>query len=47
MSKEMIYVPPIKIQGKKTQLVDFILENLPEEFDTWVEPFIGFGSGGL
>lgn len=47
MSKETIYVPPIKIQGKKTQLVDFILENLPNEFDTWVEPFMGSGVVGF
>ncbi len=47
MSKETTYVPPIKIQGKKTQLVDFILENLPNEFDTWVEPFMGSGVVGF
>lgn len=47
MNKETTYVPPIKIQGKKTQLVDFILENLPPAFDTWIEPFMGSGVVGF
>jgi DNA adenine methylase len=47
MSKETIYVPPIKIQGKKTRLVNFILEHLPNHFDTWVEPFMGSGVVGF
>ncbi len=46
-SREKIFVPPIKIQGKKTQLVDFILENLPDEFDAWIEPFMGSGVVGF
>ncbi len=42
------FVPPIKIQGKKTQLVGFILENLHEiEFGTWIEPFMGSGVVGF
>jgi DNA adenine methylase len=47
MSKETAYVPPIKIQGKKTQLVNFIVGNLPNEFETWVEPFMGSGVVGF
>lgn len=47
MNKETTYVPPVKIQGKKTQLVDFILGNLPNEFDTWIEPFMGSGVVGF
>ncbi len=47
MNKETTYVPPIKIQGKKTQLVNFILENKPNEFETWIEPFMGSGVVGF
>ncbi len=48
MNNEKIFVPPIKIQGKKTKLVPFILENLPENgFDTWIEPFMGSGVVGF
>jgi len=42
-------VPPIKIQGKKTKLVQKIMEiadeilNEHQEIDTWVEPFLGSG----
>ena len=42
-------VPPIKIQGKKTKLINDIMEianNLLDEhpeIDTWVEPFLGSG----
>lgn len=42
-------VPPIKIQGKKTKLVQKIMEIADEilnehpEIDTWVEPFLGSG----
>lgn len=47
MNKQTTYVPPIKIQGKKTQLVDFILENIPTQYDTWIEPFMGSGVVGF
>ncbi len=47
MQKPKIYVPPIKIQGKKTQLVPFIIEHLPTYFDTWIEPFLGSGVVGF
>ena len=42
-------IPPIKIQGKKTKLVQKIMEIADEilnehpEIDTWVEPFLGSG----
>lgn len=47
MNKETTYVSPIKIQGKKTQLVNFILEYLPDEYDAWIEPFMGSGVVGF
>jgi DNA adenine methylase len=48
INEEKILVPPIKIQGKKTKLLPFILENLPQGgFDTWVEPFMGSGVVGF
>jgi DNA adenine methylase len=48
INQEKIFVPPIKIQGKKTKLLPFILENLPQEnFETWVEPFMGSGVVGF
>jgi DNA adenine methylase len=46
-NQETVYVPPIKIQGKKTQLVSFILENIPLEYVTWIEPFMGSGVVGF
>lgn len=48
MNRAKIFVPPIKIQGKKTKLVSFILENLPASpFDIWIEPFMGSGVVGF
>jgi DNA adenine methylase len=48
MNNHKIFVPPVKIQGKKTKLVSFILKNLPaDEFDVWVEPFMGSGVVGF
>lgn len=39
-----IFVPPIKSQGIKTKLVEWISLNVKEiEFDRWVEPFMGTG----
>lgn len=39
-----IFVPPIKSQGIKTKLVEWISSNVQEvEFDRWVEPFMGTG----
>lgn len=38
------FVPPIKSQGIKTKLVQWISTNVKEvEFDRWVEPFMGTG----
>ena len=48
MINEKIIVPPIKIQGKKTKLVPFILKNILDEgYDVWVEPFMGSGVVGF
>lgn len=39
-----IFVPPIKSQGIKTKLVEWINYNVQETpFDRWVEPFMGTG----
>lgn len=39
-----IFVPPIKSQGIKTKLVQWISLNVKEiKFDRWVEPFMGTG----
>ncbi|MBV7270536.1 DNA adenine methylase [Winogradskyella luteola] len=38
------FVPPIKSQGIKTKLVNWISSNVEKiEFDRWVEPFMGTG----
>lgn len=38
------FVPPIKSQGIKTKLVEWISSNVKElEIDRWVEPFMGTG----
>jgi len=43
-----MHVPPIKIQGKKTKLLPFIMNNLPDvTFKKWVEPFLGSGVVGF
>ncbi|MBQ7955795.1 MAG: Dam family site-specific DNA-(adenine-N6)-methyltransferase [Lachnospiraceae bacterium] len=45
---EKIYVPPIKIQGIKTKLVNFISDAICLNEDTkWYEPFMGSGVVGL
>ena len=39
-----IFVPPIKSQGIKTKLVDWISANVETlKYDRWVEPFMGTG----
>ncbi|MCW3806868.1 Dam family site-specific DNA-(adenine-N6)-methyltransferase [Plebeiibacterium marinum] len=39
-----IFVPPIKSQGIKTKLVEWISANAKEmEYDRWIEPFMGTG----
>jgi len=51
MKSNKIFVPPIKIQGIKTKLVPWILENISSDFDAsqgkWVEPFLGSGVVGF
>ena len=39
-----IFVPPIKSQGIKTKLVEWISSNVQNiEYDNWIEPFTGTG----
>ncbi len=39
-----IFIPPIKSQGIKSKLVEWIYSNVKDiEFDRWVEPFMGTG----
>lgn len=42
-----VLVPPIKCQGIKTELVEWIQRNVPPKYSTWVEPFMGTGVVGL
>lgn len=45
---EKIYVPPIKIQGIKTKLVELISDNIYMNEDSiWYEPFMGSGVVGI
>ncbi len=45
---DKIHVPPIKIQGIKTKIVDLIAKYVPENSDSiWYEPFMGSGVVGL
>ena len=40
---EKVFVPPIKIQGIKTKIVNLISDNVYITPDTiWYEPFMGF-----
>jgi len=44
MTGERVRVPPIKCQGIKTKLVNWIKRNLPENLNgTYFEPFLGSG----
>lgn len=39
-----VFIPPIKSQGIKTKLVEWIASNVEGiDFDSWVEPFMGTG----
>ena len=45
---DKIFVPPIKIQGIKTKLVETISDNIYLTEDSiWYEPFMGSGVVGL
>lgn len=45
---EKVFVPPIKIQGIKTKIVNLISDNVYITPDTiWYEPFMGSGVVGL
>ena len=45
---DKIFVPPIKIQGIKTKLVETISDNIYLTKDSiWYEPFMGSGVVGL
>ncbi|MEM6966554.1 MAG: DNA adenine methylase, partial [Bacteroidota bacterium] len=44
----MPIVPPIKSQGIKTKLVEWIAANIEDvEYDRWIEPFMGTGVVGF
>jgi DNA adenine methylase len=46
--KRKVAVPPIKCQGIKTKLVDWILDHVTLEDDgKWIEPFMGSGVVGF
>lgn len=40
-------IPPIKCQGIKTKLIDWIRTHIPEFTGTWYEPFMGSGVVGF
>lgn len=40
-------IPPIKCQGIKSKLVDWIKSKTPNEYETWIEPFMGSGVVGF
>jgi len=42
--QQKIYVPPIKSQGIKTKLVEWIKDSISNiKYDRWIEPFMGTG----
>jgi DNA adenine methylase len=48
MTKRKIFVPPIKIQGIKTKLVEWIIDQINFEIKgKWIEPFMGSGVVGF
>ena len=40
-------IPPIKCQGIKTKLTEWIKNKLPENYNIWYEPFMGSGVVGF
>jgi len=48
MMKRKIHVPPIKTQGIKTKLVEWILDQISFKIEgRWIEPFMGSGVVGF
>lgn len=46
--KNIVYIPPLKIQGIKTKLVNTIKKNVILNDNTvWIEPFMGSGAVGF
>ena len=46
--KKKIFIPPIKSQGIKSKLVQWIASNIEGlEYDKWIEPFMGTGVVGF
>jgi len=40
--QQKIYIPPIKSQGIKTKLVEWIKDSVSNiKYDRWIEPFMG------
>ncbi len=42
-----VHVPPLKCQGIKTKLVEWIVEHVSLNDGTWIEPFMGSGVVGF
>lgn len=43
VEKEEKYIPIVRWVGSKKRILDKILENVPEEFEDYYEPFVGGG----
>ncbi len=44
MKNRKIYIPPIKSQGIKSKLIEWIASNIADiEYEKWIEPFMGTG----
>lgn len=46
-NKKRVFVPPIKCQGIKTKLVNWIIQQVELDDGTWIEPFTGSGVVGF
>ncbi|MDR1337845.1 MAG: Dam family site-specific DNA-(adenine-N6)-methyltransferase [Rickettsiales bacterium] len=42
-----VIIPPIKCQGIKSKLVDWITKKTPKKYNVWYEPFMGSGVVGF
>ena len=48
LANRKVAIPPLKCQGIKTKLVDWILDHVSSDDDgTWIEPFMGSGVVGF